>query len=299
MTAFRHRWFLIAALLAGATATAGVEAVDDAGRTVRLDAPAERIVSLAPHVTEILFATGAGDRLVGAVAHSDHPPAAKAVPRVGGYSRPDLERIADLEPDLVIAWRTGNPEDRIEKLVDMGLTVYISNPKRLEDVARQLERLGKLAGHTGEGAAAADRFRERLAELRARYADRPPVSVMYQIWHQPVMTVNGEHLISDVIRLCGGRNAFGELPSLVPRISREAVLDRGPQVIVASGMGESRPDWLDAWKDWSGLPAAAADQLHFVPPDLIQRHSPRILDGAGILCRRLEEARAAHRIGED
>lgn len=285
----------VAVLAAAVVATplhAELAVVDDAGRNVRLARPAQRIVSLAPHVTELLFAAGAGPHVVGAVAYSDYPEAARKLPRVGGYGNIDMEAIAALKPDLVIAWKTGNRDAHLDKLAALGIAVYVNEPRSLDDVARSLESLGALAGTERAGRAAADAFRAQRDELARRYGGRPRVRMFYQIWDKPLMTINDEHLISDAIRLCGGENVFGALPQLAPTIGVESVLAVDPEVIVASGMGEARPDWLDQWKRWPKLAAAAADNLYFIPPELIQRHTPRLLDGAAQLCRFLDEARA-------
>ncbi|WP_070987769.1 cobalamin-binding protein [Halofilum ochraceum] len=272
-------------------AMAGIEVTDDTGRTVRLDDPAERIVSLAPHVTETLFEAGAGDRIVATVNHSDYPPAAEDIPRIGGYDRINIERILDLDPDLVIGWESGNAQAQIQRLQDLGLTLYISEPRELSTIAGSLERFGTLAGTADTAREAARAYRERLAGLRARYADREPIEVFYQIWNNPLMTINDDHLISDVIRGCGGTNVFRDLPKIAPRVSTEAVVMRDPQVIVASGMGEERPEWLDNWKQWSELRAVANGNLYFIPPQYLQRHTPRILIGMERLCEQLVEAR--------
>ena len=271
-------------------AQAGIVVTDAGGTDIRLAAPARRIVSLAPYITELLFAAGAGNRLVGTVDYSDYPPAARALPRVGGHSL-DLEAIVALKPDLVIAWESGSANAAVSRLRSMGLTVHLSQPNRIGDIAGELESIGRLAGTEATANAAAKAFRERHAGLAARYSRRPPVAVFYQIWKQPLMTVNGKQIISDAIRLCGGRNVFSHLPVLAPTVTVEAVIAANPEVIVASGMGEARPEWLDDWRRWNTLAAVAGDNLYFVPPDLIQRHTPRILDGAEKLCADLESAR--------
>ncbi|MDZ4252643.1 MAG: cobalamin-binding protein [Sulfuritalea sp.] len=265
---------------------------DVGGTRVRLAAPARRIISLAPHITELVYAAGAGDRLVGNVDYGDHPPAAQALPKVGGYSRLDLEAIVALKPDLVLGWQSGNLPAAVARLRALGFTVHLSQSNRIEDIAGELEQIGKLAGTEAVANASAAAFRQRYARLTARYSQRPPVDVFYQIWKQPLMTVNGQQIISDAIRLCGGRNVFAALPILAPTVTVEAVIAANPEVIVASGMGESRPEWLDDWRRWTTLAAVARDNLYFVPPELIQRHTPRILDGAEKLCAHLETARA-------
>lgn len=265
---------------------------DVSGATIKLAAPARRIVSLAPHLTELLFAAGAGNRVVGNVEYGNYPPAAAALPRVGNYDRLDLEAVVALKPDLVLGWQSGNPAAAVARLRALGLTVHLSEPDRIEDVAGELERIGLLAGTGPAADAAAKVFRERYAALAARYSRRPTVSVFYQIWKQPLMTVNGKQVISDAIRLCGGRNVFAQLPVLAPTVTVEAVIAVNPEVIVASGMGDARPEWLDDWRRWTTLEAVVRNNLYFVPPDLLQRHTPRILDGAEKLCTHFEAARA-------
>lgn len=253
--------------------------------------PAQRIISLAPHITELLYAAGAGSKLVGNVDYGDYPPAAKALPKVGGYTRPDLEAILALKPDLIIAWQSGNPPAALEKLKAMGIAVHVSQPDRIEDVAREIERLGVLAGTESVANPAAAAFRARHAALAVRFSQRPMVDVFYQIWKQPLMTVNDKQIISDAIRLCGGRNVFGSLPILAPTVTVEAVIAANPEVIVASGMGDERPEWLNDWRRWKTLTAVKRDNLYFIPPQEIQRHTPRLLDGAEKLCLALDAAR--------
>lgn len=282
---------LLLAALAG-PAEAALVLRDDAGHTLHLATPARRIVALAPHITELLYAAGAGERLVGAVEFSDYPEPARRLPRVGSFSALDLEAVAALKPDLVIAWASGNRDAQLDRLAALGIPVFMSEPHTLADVGRSLEAFGQLAGSEDVAARAARDFAERRAALSGRYAARPAVRVFYEVWDRPLMTVNGAHLISDALALCGGRNVFADLPQLAPTVSVEGVLAADPEAIVASGMGEERPDWLDQWRRWPRLTAAARGNLYFIPPDLIQRHTPRILEAAERLCGFLEEARA-------
>ncbi len=281
----------LAALLFSATAHAEVVVRDDTGASVRLPAPAQRIVSLAPHATELLFAAGAGGRLVGAVEYSDYPEAARRVPRVGGYSTPDLERIVALKPDLVLVWQSGNAAATVSRLESLGLKVYQSQPDRLEDIPASIEKLGRLAGAETEARRAAAAFRQRLATLRNQYSARPAVPMFYQAWHQPLLTVGGGQIISDVIRLCGGENIFAGLAAKAPSVSVEAVLAADPEAIVASGMGHDTPIGLDDWRRWTRMRAVARGNLFPISADLMQRPTPRLLDGAEQLCRHLETAR--------
>lgn len=274
------------------TQAAPLTVTDDRGHRVTLAQPAQRIVSLAPHATEMLFAAGLGARVVGAVSYSDYPEEAKAIPRVGGYTNVDMERVAALAPDLVVAWHEGNRPAQLDMLRRLGLTLYLSDPHDLDSIAATIERLGQLGATEQQAGIAADSFRRTLDALRARYAQQTPITVFYQIWNRPLMTVNDEHLIGKVIRLCGGRNVFGTLGSGTPTVSEEAVLQAAPAMIVASGMGVARPEWLDDWRRWQQLPAVRDGNLYFIPPDILQRHGPRILEGATQLCAQMEQARA-------
>ncbi len=282
---------LLLACLFTLTARAEVTVVDDTGAPLRLSAPARRIVSLAPHVTENLYAAGAGEKIVAAVDYSDHPEAAKRLPRVGGYSRLDLEAIVAFKPDLVIAWASGNPAAAIDRLKALGIPVYQSQPDRLEDIATGIERFGRLAGTEVVATKTAAAFRGRLARLRQRHAGRPPVPLFYQVWNRPLLTVGGGQIISDVITLCGGANVFGELDAKAPAVSVEAVLAADPEAIVASGMGHGTPVGLEDWRAWPKLKAVARGNLFHIPSDLLQRPTPRMLDGAEALCGHLETAR--------
>lgn len=277
--------------LLSTTATAEIRLVDVTGHEVVLEAPAQRIVSLAPHITETLFAAGAGHKIVGTVKSSDYPEAAKAIPQIGGYDRINRESLMAARPDLVLAWESGNGSEVIGGLRALGITVYVTEVRRLEAISTSLRDFATLAGTREVGLAAADAFDTRLATLRNTYSTRLPVTVFYQVWNSPILTLNGKHLISDVIRLCGGRNAFADAVALVPKISVESVLLRDPQVIVASGMGEEHPEWVDDWRRFPSLRSVQNQQLYFIPPSLLQRHAPRVLDGAAQLCGFLERAR--------
>jgi len=270
---------------------ADIRQQDDLGREVILEKPATRIISLAPHLTETIFAAGAGDRLVGTVSYSDFPEAAKAGPRVGSYDTVSFETVLAMEPDLVFAWASGGGGETIARLEELGLMVYAEDPRKLDDVARSLRAVGQLTGNVEQAERSAVRFEDTLARLRTEYSERTVLTVYYQIWDEPLLTLNGEHIISDVVRLCGGRNVFAHAIPLVSRISVEAVLDVDPQVIVASGMDEARPEWLDRWRQWRALSAVSNGQLYFVPPDLLQRHTPRIVQGAEMLCEQMDKAR--------
>jgi len=282
---------LLALLLAAGAAQAQLRVTDDYGRAVVLAAPARRVVSLAPHLTELMYAAGAGARLVGALEYSDYPAEAKALPRVGSEASIDLEALVALRPDLVIAWPNAGSARAVERIAALGIPVFRSEPRELEDIARTMETLGRLAGTQAPAGAAARTFRERAARIERRYAQRARVRVFYQVWDRPLVTVNGDHVISKVMRLCGGENVMAALPALAPEIDRESVLRADPEAIVASGPDGARPAWLDDWRAFPALAAVRHDNLYSIRPELLQRHTPRLLDGAEELCRILETVR--------
>ncbi|MEW5879073.1 MAG: cobalamin-binding protein [Pseudomonadota bacterium] len=281
---------LLACVALGAHARP-VAATDDAGNRVELARPAQRIASLAPHLTEQLFAIGVGDRIVGTTDFADYPDEAKRIPRVARAHSVDLERVAALAPDLIAAWGSGYPPAVIEALRRLGAPVFVSEPRSLADIASSLERLGALTASTGAGAVASA-FRARLDALRARYADRRPVTVFYQVWAQPLMTLSGKHVLNEAIRVCGGRNVFERLAPIAPHVSVEAVLAADPEVIVTAETGGRATGALDSWKRWPALRAVRAGRLVTLDADRINRHTPRLLDELAVLCERLDEARS-------
>ena len=264
---------------------------DFSGREVTLDQPAKRIVALAPHIVENLYSAGAGDKLVGVVSYSNFPDEAKNVPEVGTYNAFSLEQVLALNPDLVVMWGSGNGMQTLSTFEALGIPVYVSELRQLSDVPKSIRNLSQLAGTPAIGEAEASRIETELNALHRRYGEKRSLSVLYQIWNDPLQTVNGEHLISEIISLCGGYNIFGDARSLAPRVSIESVLLRDPDAIVASGMGEARPEWLDQWRAYPSLTAVADEALFFVNPDHLQRPSARIVLGAQSLCQQLDQIR--------
>ncbi|RBP48596.1 cobalamin-binding protein [Arenicella xantha] len=295
--------FGVVALLAGCTPSEeditapppqspdSISVTDSTGALVTLPQAAQRVVALAPHIVENLFSVGAGDELVGVVAYSDFPEAAKKLPLVGGYSNTNLEKIVELAPDLIIAWESGNASDGINRLRELGFTIYLDQPDNLEDVAKSLRDFGILTGHAERGELAATDFLQKIAAARAATSNKSTVSTFYQVWNDPLQTINGSHIISDAIELCGGQNIYADEPMVAPVINIESIIERDPQAIIASGMSSSRPEWLDEWQQWPSLTAVQQDNLFFVDPDHIQRHTVRILLGIAAICQQLDSAR--------
>jgi iron complex transport system substrate-binding protein len=250
----------------------------------------ERIVSLAPNLTELAFAAGAGAHVVGTAEYSDYPSEARRIPRIGDAFRFDIERIVALEPQLVLAWTTGTPPATIERLGSLGLNVREFRLQRLADIPRVVRELGALAGSESEAERAASAFEASMAELASRYGSKEPLRVFLQVNSRPLYTVNKRQLMSEVLELCGGRNVFGDLNQLAPQVSLEAVIARNPDVIVVTDDGE--PHALDEWRKWPQLEAVRAGNLFQLPASDLAQASTRLADGAAMLCRVLETARA-------
>ena len=270
---------------------AEIKVQDDEGNLIILQNPANRIISLTPHITEILFSAGAGSKIIATVAYSDHPQAAKKIPRVSGYPSMDIERILSLKPDLVIVWASGNNKEQVEKLIELGLTVFISEPRQVIDIYKTIQRFGKLAGTNNIAEKSAEKFISHYEYLKEKYSKKEKVKIFYQFWNKPLMTINGQHIISNIINLCGGTNVFSKLNSLTPIISIEAVIASQTDVIVVGSNNEKKSKWISEWKPWLHLAAVKKDHLYFIDPDLLNRMGPRILQGADQLCELLDKAR--------
>ena len=275
---------------------AAVTATDDAGNAVTLARPAQRIVSLAPHATELLFAAGAGPHVVGAVAHSDWPREARSLPGVGDANALDLERIVALMPDLVVAWPYTMPA-QLAALRARGAKIFVSDPRTIVGIAHDVDALGALAGSEVIAQPAAAALRARHDALASKYAGSPAISVFYEIWNDPLQTIGGRHLISQAIALCGGTNVFGALTLPAPAVSVEAVVAAAPEVIIAGSDDGKRPPWLDEWTRWRSVPAVRLGNLYVADGDLLHRSGPRFVAGVESLCTMLDQARTNRRSG--
>lgn len=268
-----------------------IKVVDDGGNKLVLSRPARRIISLAPHITEMLFSAGAGDQIVGAAAFSDFPMPAKSIPRVGDSTNLDFETIVTLQPDLVVVWPSGVSKGALQKLRELGFQVYLSEPRGLYGIAENISDFGLLTGHSDIAQKKIRIFKSQFNELDKRYRSKSKITVFYQIWQEPLMTINGRHLISQVIDLCGGTNVFANLPTLAPQVELESVMARDAQVILMSAPANGDKQLLAYWHRWQNLQAVREQQIYTVPWDLISRHSLRILDGAKIVCEAIERTR--------
>jgi len=281
---------LLALLCLAGGAAADIRITDDSGATIVLPRPAQRVVSLSPHLTEQLFAIGAGDRIVGTTDFADYPEAAKALPRVARAHHVDLERVTAALPDLIVIWGSGFPPATLAALRRLEVPVVVDEPSSLDAIAVSMLRLGQLTVAPGAATAAAD-YRTAIERLRARYAGRAEVSVFYQIWQQPLMTLGGRHVLSEALRVCGARNVFENLAPIAPQVSVEAVLAADPQMIVTAEPAGADRGALELWKRFPAQRAVAAGNLVTIDADRINRHTPRLADELALLCERIDAAR--------
>jgi iron complex transport system substrate-binding protein len=272
-------------------ATTPFTVTDASGTQVVFATPPQRIISLAPNLTELAYAAGMGSHMVAVTAYSDYPQQAKQLPQIGDAFRLDWERLVALKPDLVLAWGSGLSSHDRATFQKLNLKVLVLEPRRLDDIPNVLRLLGRIVGDETVAEPAAYAFVEQLDTLRLQYAGRAKVRAYFQIAAAPLLTVNDAHIISDVLRLCGAQNVFAAVPLLTPAISNEALVKENPQVMVAvAGTHEQEEEIKRIWR---GLPLIAVRQgrMAFIQPDLISRSTPRILLGAKRICEQIESAR--------
>ena len=279
-------------MLASVATRAEIVVRDDVGATVALPRPAQRIVSLAPHATELLYAAGAASAIVGAVAHSDWPAEARSLPRVGDAATLDLEAIVALAPDLVVTWPY-TASAQLAQLRALGLPIFTTDPRTIDGIADDAERLAMLAGTSARAAPTVASLRERIGALGRNRRGARTVRVFYQLGDSPMYAIGGSQLITQALRACGGENVFGGLSLPAPLVSVESVLAAQPEAIVAGTEEARRPAWLDAWRSWPALPAVRADNLYVVDANLLHRPGPRFIAGAEQLCATVDRARNA------
>jgi len=284
--------FAAALLLATAAraATPPLELVDDAGHRVALSHPAQRIVALAPHLTELVYAAGAGRQLVAVGKYSDFPPDALTKPVISDAFAVNYEALAKLGPDLVLVWGSGTPERIKAKLRTLGVPVYEIEIRTVAGLVDTLRGIGRLAGTEGVAQARAQAIAADWAALKATYGGRKPVRVFFQLWDAPLMTLNGQHLISSAITACGGSNVFAELPTLTATVSWEVAVQRDPEIVVTEG-GPGETAKPGRWREFARVSATQHGQFGHVEGDLLARSGPRFVEGARELCVAIDDAR--------
>ena len=281
---------LLLAVAARAADPAPLRLVDDAGHEVALGHPAQRIVTLAPHLTELVYAAGAGGQLVAVGKYSDWPPEALSRPVISDAFTVNYEALARLKPDLVLVWGSGTPERTKSRLRTLGVAVYEIEIRDVDGLADTLRRIGRLAGTEAVAQARAQAIESDWAALKARYGGRKPVRVFFQLWDAPLMTLNGQHLISSAIAACGGTNVFAELPTLTATVSWEVAVQRDPELVVTAGApGETAQP--GRWSEFKRVSATRHGEFGHVEGDLLARSGPRFVDGARELCEAVDSAR--------
>lgn len=269
---------------------AGITLTQANGDELTLSAPAQRIITLAPNLAEIVFAAGAGEHLKAVVEYSSFPAQVLQIPRIGDAFRIDLEQIMALEPDLVIAWSSGNPKTALQKLEQLGITVWQLEITRPEEIADAVADISRAAGTETVGHAAAQQLRDRIEQLRQQNAHKEPVNYFFQISPRPLYTINGQHIISHGLEVCGARNVYADLPTLAPPVNRESVIMANPQAMIAP---ESASDGaaLDIWLQWPELQAVKNKTMLYLPADEISQAAPRLLDSIALACKFLDTVR--------
>ena len=253
------------------------------------DVPATRIVVLAPHLAELVYAAGAGERLVGVSAYSDFPEAVSTLPVVSDAFTVDQEQLLLLQPDLLLAWKSGTPAHVVDELRTAGYRVDVIETRGLEDIAKAIETIGRLTGKDAVAHEKSTWFRESIATLQQRYTGRERLRVFYQVSQRPLYTINAEHYIGEILELCGGDNVFADVEELAPAVTVEAVVDRDPEVLLAGSADGSLP--FDEWSRWPSLAANRHGNRFVVGADEVGRPTPRVLIAAETICEHLDAAR--------
>ncbi len=282
------RYLLLCLFFVSHSSHAAISVVDDSGVTIRLSSPAQRIISLAPHTTELLFAAGAGKSIIAVTAWSDYPSQAKNIPSVGSATELDVERIIKLQPDLVVAWKNGNKPRQISHLRKFGIQVFESEPKTLDEIADSIKKLSILTSTEKIGEQQALAFQQKIQVLKNKYQHATEVSYFYQIWQKPLMSLNGEHLISQALKICGGKNIFSELAPTAPTVNSESVIQKNPEVIF---MSSEEKNATSLWQGFPNMMAVSRNNLFTFNGSIMNRAGPRMAEATEQLCEKLELAR--------
>jgi len=274
-----------------ASSATAITITDDLDNQLEFDQPVKSLVALSPHLAELVYEAGADEKLVATVDYADFPQAAKTIPRVGSYNAWDYEKILALKPDVVLVWLSGSGHASVEKLRQLGLKVYVSEPVALTDISETVRDIGRMAATDKVAENNAHHFEQAIYRLSSQYAKKRKVRYFYQVWSEPLISINGRQLISRLFELCGGENVFAHVPVLAPVISLEELLISNPEVIMGGARETDKQRWLAQWKKWSALSAVKKNNLYFIDPDLLSRQTSRMLQGAKQVCLMLEQAR--------
>ncbi|WP_448563481.1 cobalamin-binding protein [Thalassotalea ganghwensis] len=251
-----------------------------------------RIIALAPHIVENLYQVGAGQYIIGTTEHADYPEQANRIKRVGNYAKLNIEQILAMAPDVIIAWKTGNPSDDLARLAQMGIEIIYSDPHYLEDVAAELTKFAKIAGTQAQGEQAAKRFLARLTEIKAAYQDKTTISGFYELWPRPLTTVANDAWPQQQLEVCGVDNPFKESATDYPQINLEQVILHSPKIIIQpTSHGSNQADAID-WRQWPSIPAVKANAFLQPDADKMHRMTSRALDELALFCQQVDQLRA-------
>lgn len=252
---------------------------------------AKRIIALAPHIVENLYAVGAGGLIVGTTEHADFPEQASQIPRIGNYARLNIEQVLAVDPDLIIAWKSGNPSDDLARLKKLGLNIVYSQPDHLEDVAKELKYFGELTGNIALGQQKSAEFLKHLASIRANYQDKKALSVFYELWPRPLTTVANDAWPQQQLNVCQATNPFIDSETDYPQINIENVILKAPQIIIQpSSHGMNSPDNVN-WQQWQDIPAVKNNAFIHPDADQLHRMTSRSLDELALLCQKIDQFR--------
>ncbi|GHE91656.1 cobalamin-binding protein [Thalassotalea profundi] len=250
-----------------------------------------RIIALAPHIVEMLYEVGAGDLIIGTTDHADFPEQAKEIPRVGNYAKLSIEQILSLDPDVIIAWRTGNPSDDLARLEKMGIKIVYSEPEYLEDVAREIQIFAKIAGAERQGKVVADSYLKKLAKIRAQYQYKSPIKVFFEMWSRPLTTVANNAWPQQQLAICAGENPFIQSATDYPQINVELVVLKSPEIIIQpTSEGHNNSDTVN-WRQWPTIPAVKTNAFITPNADKMYRMTSRVLDELTLLCQSIDQYR--------
>ena len=277
---------LVLSLLSHQTASANAENSDSPSIP-----SAQRIISLAPHITEMLYSAGAGNKIVGVVNYSDYPNDALTKPIIGGYNAINLEKVIELNPDLILGWESGNRLQDMKRLKELGFKLSVFEVKTLDDIPDRIEQLGVALGSANQAKQKASELRNTLKTLRQVYQSRVPVSSFYQIWHKPLITMNGDQFISQAMDICGAKNVFSDLPKLTAKIGLESLFQRDPQLFLIGGEASFQQDWLKTWQGYPNLKAIKNNQIYLLNNSHYQRPTARLINHLEDLCLKVDQAR--------
>ncbi len=250
------------------------------------------IIALSPHIVEMLFDIGAGDQIIGTTSFADYPEQAKKIPRIGNYMRIQIERVIELQPDIIIAWKSGNPSDDLARLAQLGFNIVYSQPHSFKDIANELRLFATLTGHEEKGKTVAKKFEQELNVITKTYQDKIEITGFYELWSRPLTTIAKKSWPQQFLNICKVKNPFEQVLTPYPQISIEQVLPASVQLIIQPLSSNQKDREGFNWQDWELIPAVANKNIIQPDADAMHRMTLRSLEALKALCREIDEIRA-------